>query len=129
MMFVSCDAWDVFRWVSCPLFILSSERMENGSVGNRITEIATAAAADESVEFVNAETSGTRRNMVVRVYIDKPGGVTVDDCANVSRRMEAVLDADDFIPTAYVLEVSSPGLERELYSEADFVKFAGQRQR
>jgi ribosome maturation factor RimP len=65
--------------------------------------------------------------MTVRVYVDKRGGVSVEDCAVVSRRMEERLDADDLIPTAYLLEVSSPGLERELYSVGDFEKFAGQK--
>ncbi len=68
---------------------------------------------------------GTQRKPSVRIFIDKPEGVTLDDCSNMSRRVEAVLDAEDFIPTAYNLEVSSPGLERELYSLKDFEKFAG----
>jgi ribosome maturation factor RimP len=65
--------------------------------------------------------------MTVRVYVDKQGGVSVEDCASVSRTMEETLDADDLIPTAYLLEVSSPGLERELYSIDDFRRFIGQK--
>jgi ribosome maturation factor RimP len=101
--------------------------MDNFSTEERIKQIAAQAAQDAGVEFVHCEILGAKRNMTVRVYIDKPGGVSVEDCALVSRRMEEVLDADDFIPTAYLLEVSSPGLERELYSVDDFKKFTGQK--
>ena len=65
--------------------------------------------------------------MTVRIYIDKPEGVTLEDCSTVSRAIEAVIDADDFIPAPYVLEVSSPGLERPLFSIQDFEKFAGKK--
>ncbi len=101
--------------------------MDGGSIEERIREVAGKAAKAGGVEFVHCEIVGARRNMTVRVYIDKPGGVSVEDCASVSRAMEEVLDADDFIPTAYLLEVSSPGLERELFDIGDFRRFAGQK--
>ena len=101
--------------------------MENSSIEAGIRQIAKDAAAESGVEFVHTEILGSKRNMTVRVYIDKPGGVTLEDCSIVSKRMEAVLDADDLIPSAYLLEVSSPGLERELYSIEDFARFIGQR--
>lgn len=90
-------------------------------------EIATGAAAKHGTEFVHAEIGGSKRNPTVRVIIDKPEGVTVEDCSTVSREIEAVMDAEDFIPSSYMLEVSSPGIERGLYSLADFEKFAGKR--
>lgn len=101
--------------------------MANHSIDERIRQIASEAAAQNGVEFVHAEIVGTKRNLTVRVYIDKPKGVTIADCSIVSKQIEAVLDADDFIPSAYLLEVSSPGLERELYSASDFKKFIGER--
>lgn len=101
--------------------------MDTRTIHERVKQIAAEAANANGVEFVHCEIVGEKRNMTVRVYIDKPGGVSVEDCASVSREMEETLDADDFIPTAYLLEVSSPGLERELYSLNDFKKFAGQR--
>jgi|SRR5687767_5930655 len=101
--------------------------MDNASIEGRIKHIAVSAAEEIGVEFVHSEILGTKRNMTVRVFIDKPGGVSVEDCAAVSRRMEETLDADDFIPAAYLLEVSSPGLERELYSVEDFRRFTGQK--
>ncbi len=101
--------------------------MDSASIEDRIKKIAADAARANSMEFVHSEIVGAKRNMTVRVYIDKPGGVSVEDCALVSRSMEETLDADDLIPTAYLLEVSSPGLERELYSLEDFKRFAGQK--
>lgn len=99
--------------------------MESRSIEGRIREIALKAAADCGVEFVHLEIAGTKRNQIVRIFADKDGGITIDDCSNVSRAVEAVMDADDFMPAAYVLEVSSPGLDRELYTLSDFEKFAG----
>ena len=64
---------------------------------------------------------------LLRIYIDREGGITVDDCEVVSRQVSAVLDVEDPIPGAYTLEVSSPGLDRPLRKEADFVRFAGER--
>ena len=97
------------------------------SIDSKIRSMAEKAAAEKGLEFVHLELAGTKRNQVVRIYIDKPGGVTVEDCSDVSRSVEAAMDADDFMPGPYVLEVSSPGLDRELYSLADFQKFAGRK--
>lgn|SRR5690606_18435017 len=95
------------------------------TIEQRIRDIAIKAANDNGVEFVHLEIAGTKRNQIVRVFADKEGGITIDDCSNVSRSIEEVMDADDFMPGSYVLEVSSPGLDRELYSLEDFVKFSG----
>lgn len=101
--------------------------METTGINERIREVAMAATVENGVEFVQSEISGTKRNPTVRVYIDKPEGVTLEDCSAVSRTIEAVLDVDDLIPHAYTLEVSSPGLERGLFSIADFERFTGRR--
>jgi ribosome maturation factor RimP len=99
--------------------------MQSRSIEERIKEIAKKATADNGVEFVHLELAGTKRNQVVRVFADKEGGINIEDCSKVSRSIEAEMDADDFMPGTYVLEVSSPGLDRELYSLADFERFAG----
>ena len=78
-------------------------------------------------EVVELEFHSQGRGGLLRVYIDREGGVTVDDCEKVSRQVSAVLDVEDPIPGAYTLEVSSPGLDRPLRKEADFVRFAGER--
>ncbi len=101
--------------------------MNKGLITEKIREIAESAADELNLELVHVEMVGAAKNAVVRIFIDKPEGVSIDDCADMSRRVEAVLDAEDFIPTAYTLEVSSPGLERGLYNLKDFEKFTGER--
>ena len=95
------------------------------SVAERVREIAEQAAIDHGVELVHAEVAGPEGRPIVRVFIDKPEGVTHDDCSAVSTQMDTVLDVEDFIHSPYTLEVSSPGLERGLYKPADYERFAG----
>lgn len=78
-------------------------------------------------ELVGVEYGGGRGNGRLRVYIDTADGVTLDDCAAVSEQLSLALDVDDPIPDAYVLEVSSPGLNRPLFARADFERFCGER--
>jgi ribosome maturation factor RimP len=92
---------------------------------DKISQIASDVCAAQSIELVHSEVIGPKRNSVVRIFVDKPGGVTIEDCSAVSRDIERRLDADDLIPTSYVLEVSSPGIERGLYKIEDFERFAG----
>ena len=99
--------------------------METASVAERIKEIAEQAAIDHGLELVHTEVVGPENNPIVRVFIDKPGGVTHDDCSEVSTQIGTVLDVEDFIHAAYTLEVSSPGLERGLYKPADYERFTG----
>ena len=100
--------------------------MDKHLIIERIEKIASQITSTIGLELVHVDIGGTKRDAVVRIYIDKDGGVTIDDCSAVSRGIEDVLDTEDFIPSRYVLEVSSPGIERELYSRSDFMKFAGQ---
>jgi ribosome maturation factor RimP len=98
----------------------------NDAIVERVRSIAENAAGPLSVELVHVEIMGSKRDSVVRVYIDKEGGVTLDDCALFSGVIEKEIEAQDLIPWAYVLEVSSPGIERGLYSIGDFEKFKGE---
>lgn len=99
--------------------------METASVAERIKEIAEQAAIDHGLELVHTEVAGPENSPIVRVFIDKPGGVTHDDCSEVSTQIGTVLDVEDFIHAAYTLEVSSPGIERGLYKLADYERFTG----
>jgi ribosome maturation factor RimP len=99
--------------------------MDRTGIEKRITEIAQAEADLRAFELVRVELGGTKRDQIVRVFIDKEGGVTLEDCSAFSHAVEEVFDIEDLIPTRYVLEVSSPGVERELYSVEDFERFAG----
>lgn len=98
---------------------------EEGSIEGRVREIAGRAASERGLELVHVELAGGARTPVVRVFIDKPGGVTHEDCSEVSHHVGTVLDVEDFIPGTYTLEVSSPGLERGLYDREDYERFAG----
>jgi ribosome maturation factor RimP len=83
-------------------------------------------AESEGAELLAVEVGGTARKPLVRLVLDRePGGVTLADCESVSRQASVLLDAYDPFPGAFTLEVTSPGLERKLYSEKDFVRFAG----
>ena len=99
--------------------------MDKLSITEKVNEIAEKAATKNHLELVRAEVVGSAKEPIVRIYIDKPEGITHDDCSKVSHEVGAVLDTQDFISQEYTLEVSSPGLERELYSLKDFEKFTG----
>lgn len=77
------------------------------------------------LELVDLEYKHEGRDWFLRIFIDKPGGVTLDDCAEASREVGAVLEVEDLIRTAYRLEVSSPGLDRPLKKLEDYGRFAG----
>jgi len=99
--------------------------MVTQSIQERVRQIADRVATDHGVELVHCEVAGPEGNPILRVFVDKPGGVTHDDCSQVSFHLGTVLDVEDFIHSAYTLEVSSPGLERGLYKREDFERFAG----
>lgn len=77
------------------------------------------------MQLVHLEIQREPRGLILRLYIDKDGGVTLDDCAHVSRQISAQLDLDDPLEDRYTLEVSSPGLDRPLSTDLDFTRFAG----
>ena len=99
--------------------------MTDISIAQRVQEIAERVAIDHGLELVHAEVAGPENKPIVRVFIDKPQGVTHDDCSEVSLHLGTILDVEDFIHASYTLEVSSPGLERGLYKRADYERFAG----
>lgn len=78
-------------------------------------------------ELVDLEYAPGRAHALVRVFIDGPEGVGVDDCEHVSHELAALLDVEDPVPTGYTLEVSSPGLDRVLRTPAHFLRFVGER--
>ena len=84
-----------------------------------------AMVGDYGFELVAITCGGLKRNPVLTVMIDKPGGVTADDCAAMSKRLSLLLDVLDPIPTSYQLAVSSPGVERPLTKLSDFERFVG----
>ena len=97
------------------------------SIAERVNELAEQVAIDHGLELVHTEVAGPDNKPIVRVFIDKPHGVTHEDCSEVSVHLGTVLDVEDFIHASYTLEVSSPGLERGLYKRSDYERFAGRR--
>jgi ribosome maturation factor RimP len=90
---------------------------------DRIQAIADPILSNEGMELVEIEYRREARGWVLRLFIDKEGGVTVDDCTLISQEVGRSLDVEDFILTPYTLEVSSPGLTRPLKNERDFTKY------
>ena len=91
----------------------------------KATEMLTPIVKDKGVEIYDVEYVNEAGEWYLRAYIDKEGGVTIDDCEAVSRAFSDALDADDFIEEAYYLEVSSPGLGRQLKKDSHFAKSIG----
>ena len=99
--------------------------MGAGSIEDRVQAIAERVAIDHGLELVHAEVAGPENKPIVRIFIDKPTGITHQDCSEVSLHVGTILDVEDFIHSSYTLEVSSPGLERGLYKRQDYERFAG----
>ena len=94
-----------------------------------IREMAERVATSEGLHLVDVELKGGNSNPLLRVYIDKAAGVSHADCQLVSEQLSALLDVEDLFPGRYVLEVSSPGLDRKLTKLSDFTYFVGRRAR
>lgn len=95
-------------------------------VTEQIEELVQPILDDLGFELVDLEYQREQRGWILRFFLDKEGGITLDDCAEASREISTLLDVEDVIQTAYNLEVSSPGMERPLKKLADFERFAGQ---
>lgn len=94
---------------------------------NKIKDTASSLCEAEGIEFVHAEFLSLGGRRILRVYIDKEGGVSLDDCTLVSRQLGDMFDILLENSSAYTLEVSSPGLDRPLAKESDFVRFTGKK--
>ena len=91
--------------------------------------MAERVVSSEGLYLVDVELKGGRSNPLLRIYIDKQGGVSHADCQLVSEQLSAMLDVEDPFPGSYTLEISSPGLDRELRKPSDYEHFAGRRAR
>jgi ribosome maturation factor RimP len=92
---------------------------------DRVRAVAERVATSRGYELADVEIKRLGGSHLVRLYVDKEGGIGLDDLKSVSDEVSAILDAEDPIPTAYTLEVSSPGLDRPLKTEADYKRFLG----
>jgi ribosome maturation factor RimP len=98
------------------------------AIVERVTGIAERVGRSEGIEIVEVEFLGSGKTRVLRIYIDKPEGVSHADCELISHQVGTILDVEDVIPGAgYHLEVSSPGVERKLRKPADYQRFTGHK--
>jgi ribosome maturation factor RimP len=101
--------------------------MEQSGLTERITKLGERATTSTDIEIVEIQVRGGGNARLVRVYIDKPGGITHEDCALISERLGTLLDEEDLIQDgSYTLEVSSPGVDRKLTKARDFERVLGQ---
>jgi ribosome maturation factor RimP len=91
-----------------------------------VRQVVEPILESQGLELVDLEYQRESQGWVLRIYLDREGGVSLDDCAGVSHEVGAVLEVKDLIPSAYILEVSSPGLTRPLKKPEDFNKFRNQ---
>ena len=99
--------------------------MSKGIEWDRIRRLIQEVVESQGYELVDAELKGAGKNSLLRVFIDKPAGISHLDCELVSEQIGTELDVEDLIPFSYTLEVSSPGLDRKLAKESDYARFEG----
>jgi ribosome maturation factor RimP len=99
--------------------------MVQDSVVDKIECMVLPLVTALGLELFEIEYKREGRQMILRIFIDKEGGITLDDCAAVSRELSALLDVEDIIPGKFTLEVSSPGLNRPIRSLADYDRYIG----
>lgn len=95
------------------------------AIRKKITELADSTADGYGLQIAGIDLAGSSRKLILRVFIDREDGVTLDDCERFSRALSAVLDVEDLIQASYILEVSSPGLNKQLKGVKDFEKNIG----
>jgi ribosome maturation factor RimP len=100
---------------------------QQAQIRRQVEELSESLVVAAGMQLVDLEYRREGPRWMLRLFIDKEGGVTVDDCARISRELGDLLDVKDIIPQAYVLEVSSPGLNRRVRKKEDFARFVGQK--
>jgi ribosome maturation factor RimP len=100
-----------------------------GNKANEIEKILSSAAQENGFEILEVEYVREDGKLIARIYMDKEGGVNLDDCEKMSRIFDAILDKNGIINESYVLEVSSPGIYRPLKKESDYERFIGDKVR
>ncbi|WP_305767533.1 ribosome maturation factor RimP [Candidatus Epulonipiscium viviparus] len=99
--------------------------MDKNKIISKVECLISETVTEMGLELVDVEFKREGANYFLRIYIDKEGGIAIDDCTSVSRAIEPILDEADPIEPPYMLEVSSPGIDRILKKDKDFLKYAG----
>ncbi len=99
--------------------------MVKSSVSQSVRELVLPIVENANIELVDIEYKKEGKDWFLRVFLDKQNGITVEDCKKISRQIEDIIEVEDLIPNRYYLEVSSPGLDRPLKKESDFLRYLG----
>ena len=94
---------------------------------DNVSQILNSLLGEKGLELFDIQYRREGRGKILRIFIDKQGGVTIGDCTEISRELSTILDVHDIVPGPYTLEVSSPGLDRPLKKPGDFERFKGRR--
>lgn len=120
-------------FLTCFIYAFNGERFmkiqqrEKDPIVNKIEEVVDPLCLEEGFELIHVERLSDRDGMIIRIYLDKPGGITLDDCAHMTRQLGDLIDVQLEDVTAYRLEISSPGSKRPLKKAADFERFKGNK--
>jgi ribosome maturation factor RimP len=112
------------QWVR-PAFLISGTMTAERDIQGQVEEVLAPILRDEGLDLVEIEFKPSSKRWLLRIYIDKAGGVTISDCEYINRELGRILDVEDFITHPYTLEVSSPGLTRPLKRQEDFERYKG----
>lgn len=99
--------------------------MQTKDIISKVTQYVMPIIEENNFDLVEVEFIKEGTNYYLRLYVDKEGGFSIQDCEKVSRYLEAKLEEDDFIEKAYILEVSSPGIDRILKTDKEYIKYKG----
>src|SRR4029078_1443213 len=113
------------EWARPHSFLLERDSLKEQGAKGIVHSVAERMTAGRGFELVDVEVKRERGGHFVRLYVDKEGGIGLDELQSVSEEVSAILDAEDPIESTYTLEVSSPGLDRPLKGEADYRRFLG----
>ncbi len=110
----------------CPLFYFWRYMHDLSQIyREKIKKVVEPVIESEDMELVDVECLKMKSRWLVRIYMDKEEGVTLDDCSGITKQVSDLLDIHELLPDTYILEVSSPGLDRPLAREKDFIKYRG----
>ncbi|OGL39624.1 MAG: hypothetical protein A2042_08360 [Candidatus Schekmanbacteria bacterium GWA2_38_11] len=94
-------------------------------ITEKVKELLSPIISEEGIELVEINVKKRKRGYLLRIFIDKQGGISINDCENVSEQLSRILDVEDIFPGSFILEVSSPGIDRPLKTPADFKRCLG----
>jgi len=109
-----------------PTFLFSGAMM-NEDIKERIWQLADPVVESEGMELIHVECIKMHTRWIIRLYLDKESGITINDCENISNQLGDIFDIREIINGSYTLEVSSPGFDRPISRDRDFIRFKGSR--